>query len=327
MEKRTHFYNQIHLPNHLHERMELEGAPEETKILAETVFSGLVDAYHNHCALGESGREKNRQNRFGDMALKADVEAEEIILTSLKRYSELSKVKVFYQGEEMGTGEIIDGDQTEAILAVFDGLDGSGNFLNPKDWPYGTMVAIADNENPTYKDFKIAGISLMEEGLIILAIKNVGVIVYDVNQNEFKELKAFDKSEEFDDTKTLANKYFPEEFAAYGDNIWAMKGSTAASISAICIGKQIKDEKYPAMNDGWNGLIEVTRKNNLEQPILYLLITTLGGVMVDQNGKSIGDEKFKDWGQKNPDGTEDRQIVVTAKNKIIANAILSQIKI
>lgn len=275
--------------------------------LAKCIFDGLLNAFHKHKKLAENGKLKDKQNRFGDMALRADVEAEEIILSSLKKYTKDSKVKLIYRGEELGDGEVGTGEKT--IFAVFDGLDGSGNYLNESKFGYGTMIAISENDNPKYNDFIVAGLAMMEEEKIVIAVKNKGVYVYDVQSKQFIQINNFNKTYEFDDYKILANKYFPEELNAYGNKSWIMTGSTAWSIYSICTG------------DKYNGLIEVTRKGNLEQPILYLMITTLGGIMIDKEGQSIGNYDFKTWGQT------EKLFLITAKNKSIADSILKSIHI
>ncbi|HLD92312.1 MAG TPA: hypothetical protein VI795_02850 [Patescibacteria group bacterium] len=270
--------------------------------LQQIIFDGLLKVYDNHLKLGEKGKLKDKQNRFGDMAMRADVEAEEILLASLKNYSKESKTKLIYKGEEIGEGEIGEGEGQ--IFSVFDGLDGSSNYLAKSEFGYGTMIAVAKVNNPKYDDFIISGLAMMEEAKIIITIKNDGVYVYDVKTKNFEKLKNFVVDEKFSDSKMLANKYFPEELTVYGDKPWVMTGSTAWSIFSICT-----DNKYC-------GLIEVTRKGNLEQPILYLMNTTLGGVMVDKNGNFIGSYDFKTWGQ------DEKLFLITAKNKNVAEDIL-----
>jgi hypothetical protein len=60
----------------------------------------------------------------------------------------------------------------------------------------------------------------------------------------------------------------------------------------------VTDYKYPKMNEIHDELVDVTRKGNLEQPTVYLLLKLLGGEVLDINGDSIGDKKFKSWGQQ-----------------------------
>ena len=276
--------------------------------IAKAVFDGLLNAYNNHINLGASGSTKDKKNRFGDMAMRADIQAEELIFSSLKKLSEENSFRIICKSEELGDQEL-NPSAKKTLFAVFDGLDGSANYLSKSDFGYGTMIALADNENPKYQDFFVAGMAMMEEGKIVLAVKNDGVYLYDMANDGIKKLDKFSQTEVFADDKTLANKYFPEELKAYGDKPWIMTGSTAWSIYSICT-----DKKF-------NALIEVTRKKNLEQPILYLLITELGGVMVDKNGVSIGQNSFADWGQAR-DGEE---FLITAKSEAVASTIMEKL--
>lgn len=276
--------------------------------VAQAVFDGLLAAYKNHKSLGEGGKTKDRINRFGDMALRADVEAEEKLFESLKSLAEKENLHIICRSEELGDQDV-NPDGTKTYFAVFDGLDGSGNYLKNSEFGYGTMVAIAEGPDPKYEDFFVAGEAMMEEGEILIAVKNEAVYEFSADSQKSDKLAKFDANEAFDDSKTLANKYFPEELKAYGSKPWIMTGSTAWSIFSI------------ASDTRFNGLIEVTRKKNLEQPILYLVATTLGGVMVDGKGDSIGSKNFKSWGQDR-DGEE---FLITAKNIKIASQILAEI--
>lgn len=280
------------------------------KDIATTVFEGLLNAYKNHIKLAENGKFKDKINRFGDMALRGDVEAEENIFNSLKKLSENLNLHIICKSEELGDQDLNTGGG-QNLFAVFDGLDGSSNYLNKNEFGYGTMFAIAKNDNPKYEDFIVAGLAMMEEGLIVLGIKNEGIYIYEIAKETFIKLPEFGLDEIFSDQKTLANKYFPEEIDAYGNKMWTMTGSTAWSIFSLIT------------KDDYNALIEVTRKKNLEQPILYLLITELGGVMVDKDGNSIGSNIFKVWGQKR-DGEE---YLITSKNINIAKDLIKSINI
>lgn len=284
--------------------------------MSELLLEGLENAYKNHVFLGEDGRAKDKENRFGDMALRADVEAEEWITKSLLKFAERNNVHVICKSEELGEQDI-NPEGIETYFAVFDGLDGSSNYLKRGEWGYGTMWALAKNENPTYDDFEAAGIAMMEEGKILVAQKGIGLTVFDMATMEKIEMPRFDSNEAYDHSKILANKAFPEELTAIGKNTedWPMTGSTAASIATICTGGK------------WQGLVEVTRKNNLEQPILFVMIESLGGVMVDRLGNSIGPNKFKNWAQKKADGGDNRQLLVTAKNQNIAKRIINELNL
>jgi fructose-1,6-bisphosphatase/inositol monophosphatase family enzyme len=282
----------------------------------ELIFEGLENAYKNHVSLGENGRAKDKINGFGDMALRADGEAEEKITESLQKFAIENNTRVICKSEELGDQEI-NPKGAETYFAVFDGLDGSSNYLKIGEWGYGTMWALAKNEKPTYDDFEIAGIAMMEQGKILISQKGIGLTIINMTTMEKVNMPKFDLNETYDHSKILANKAFPEEIAAIGENSndWPMTGSTAASIVTICTGEK------------WQGLVEVTRKNNLEQPILFVMIESLGGVMVNHNGNSIGPNEFKDWAQKKVDGSDDRQLLITARNQDIVKGIINELNL
>lgn len=278
--------------------------------ISKVVFNGLLSALINHKKLGQKGKIKSKKNIFGDMALRADIEAEERISLELSNFAVNYNYKILCFSEELGE-QVFNPKGKSKLFAVFDGLDGSGNYVKSGEFGYGTMLSIADTNNPSYKDFIVSGLAMMEENKIVISQKGKGVKVYDSVKDSFTDFKNFIKNEKFNDKKVLANKYFPEELSAYGHKLWTMTGSTAWSIYTLCT------------DDRFNGLIEVTRKGNLEQPVLYSMITELGGVMIDKNGKPIGSRKFKKWGQSR-DGEE---FLITAKSLLIAKKILESINI
>ena len=98
-------------------------------------------------------------------------------------------------------------------LLVVDGLDGSENYANKTNWPYGTMVAMADVANPKYDNFTTAAVCMEEEGWIVLATtegENPGVFVIDNSNGNVHKLSKFDQTGDFDEANILADNYFPE---------------------------------------------------------------------------------------------------------------------
>lgn len=301
--------------------------------IAEVLFNGLYGAYQRHWELGEEGKEIVKQEEdVVQTHIKADIEAEEAVFQELERWVEENGYLLEYWAEELGRGEIIgpgghSGDryygEDESFFVTLDGLDGSANFLEGNsDFSYGTMVAIARGENPTYGDFEVAGVAMHEEGWIVLGIKGAGVFVIDVENEKLIKLPKFEE-EDYDSRKILADNYYPEARELLGDKgeVWLRTGSTAAAIVAIAAGKVMKNRNFPKMNEGWQGLVEVTRKKNLEQPILFLFSNTLGGIMADESGESIEDEKFKEWGQ------DEKLSVFTAKSKTVLSGIRTDLSL
>lgn len=289
--------------------------------LADGVAHGLISAYKNHVELGESGKEKVETNQFGDTALRADYEAEIRTMEGIEEWAKRNTKKLLVRGEEIGQKSI--GSPftlNEALFATLDGLDGTANYAKTADFPYGTMVSIAEKQNPKYEDFVVSGIMLPEEAKIVIAIKDMGVYVHDIEFGKTEKLESFDQGEEYDDTKILSDTYFDEARQYIGEKAddWPRTGSTAATIAAIA---GVKDAQFPRMNEGWQGLADVTRKGNLEQPIVYMITKELGGLMVDRDGNEIGEARFENWGQ----GSNNRLPVIIAKNRKVLKGIFQRV--
>src|SRR3989344_3191881 len=286
--------------------------------LALSIFNAFSLVCLAHRKMGGEGRKKDILNQFGEQTLRADFAAEQTFLEYLRKYAEEKEIILEVRGEETATSIL--GDKGKKYFAVLDGLDGSSNYLNPSEWPYGTMFAVAKGGNPLYRDFEVAGIGLPEENWILIAIKECGVFIYDIDHQIYRRIKSF-HAVKYDETKILSDNYFPEAKRMLGkmQKSWSRSGSIAASIIAIVIGEQIADDKYSKMNGNWQGLADVTRKGNLEQPVSYLILSELGGVVVDKNGKDIGNRHFKNWGQNK------KVPIISAKSQEIAKKILSKL--
>lgn len=288
--------------------------------LALITLESLVSVCLKHQKLGDNGKNKDVINQFGEQALIADLTAEKTVIEKLSEYSKINGINFEINGEETGISVFKNGEKK--YFGVLDGLDGSANYINPNEWSYGTMLTIAKGDNPKYQDFEVAAIGLPEENWILMAIKNNGVFIYDIDKKEYFKLKPFN-TDDYNENKILSDNYFPEAKLMLGkmQEIWPRTGSTAASIVAMSISNEIIDNKYPKMNENWQGLVDVTRKGNLEQPAIYLIISELGGVMIDKNGQDIGHNYFKDWGQK------EKIPVISAKSQKIAEKILSKLNL
>lgn len=287
--------------------------------VAQNVLNSLISVCNNHVELGEVGKQKDVINQFGEQALRADLAAEEIVIKNLWLLARENGLFVGVRGEETASS-LLGIPFGIKCLATLDGLDGSANYLKPCGWSYGTMFSFAQGYDPKYKDFEVAAIGLPEEGWVIVAIKNKGVFMFDIESDTCGKIEPFGLVE-FDESKILSDNYFPEAKEMLGDmqDKWTRTGSTAATIVAMAIGGQINDPKFPEMNNGWQGLADVTRKGNLEQPILYLILSELGGVMVDKNGSDIGEYSFKEWGQS------EKLPIISAISGNVAEAILSRL--
>lgn len=291
----------------LRKRLQKDGV-QESEIrkftAAAIVIRGLSGVLHEHWDLGEKGKLIDRINRFGETALRADIAAEETLFKYLTVWANAEGIKCHFRGEELGV-HVVGKEDGEPWTAVVDGLDGSANYLKPGEWSYGTMVAVAKGENPTYEDFEVGAVVSPDTGYL-LAIKNKGVYS---EAGTGAILHKF-TPEEFDSSKILADDYFPEAKKLLGakPGVWPRTGSTAASIVALA-------------TDKWQALVDVTRKGNLEQPTVYRIITEMGGVMVDRSGVSIGNRDFNTWGQ------EAKLPIITARNLGIVKGIFKELSL
>lgn len=297
-------------------------------LVAEVVYSALQKVYLGYHKLGKDGLVTERINILGDQAMRADVEAEERILDEFDQFAKKANYSFTYWTEECGQGSLgLAGGKPYFLVA--DGIDGSANYKDSyqsgKGGPYGTMVGIAQGENPKYKDFEVAGIMMPEEAWIILGVKGFGVSVYELERKKATKLQVFE-NQNYCPEKMLGN-VSPEGEIIFPElpvNLIGECGSTAAAITALSIGENLKNLKYPQMNLGWQGLIETTRKNNLEQPIVRLLLTELGGSMnalVDDEFIPVEDQEFNSWAQE----VDSRIPLISVINNQILKGIITGI--
>lgn len=287
--------------------------------IADSVLISMTKVCLEHRKMGDAGKAKDVINQFGEQALRADLLAEQGVISSLWNTAKGLELSLEVRGEETAVSllGIIYGKK---CLATLDGLDGSCNYLNPNAWSYGTMFAFARGYDPKYADFEVTGIGLPEEGWVMIAIKKMGVFIYDIESGTCGKLEPFAPTE-YDERLILSDNYFPEAKAMLGkmQDKWPRSGSEAASIVAMAIGGQIEDPNFPEMNKSWQGMADVTRKGNLEQPALYLIMSELGGVVVDKNGKDIGEYSFKEWGQT------EKLPIISARSAAIADNIRAEL--
>ena len=269
------------------EKKRLSGEVEKPVLTKEArvILAGLKSVYESHVQLGDHGRQRVMVNQFKDEALRADLKAEEEMVRATREWAEEGGVKVKMRGEEVGELEV--GKGKKEYFMCLDGLDGSGNYLKEnKKWGYGTMVALAESNNPDYEDFEVAGIVMLNEGKVWLAEKGRGIYVFDIEREKWDKMRKFEVRG-YEDNKILADNYFKEarEYLSEKQKVWKRTGSMVASIVSILKGERL-------------GLADVTRKGNLEQPVAYRLLKEMGGVVVDKEGEDIGGKEFDSWGQE-----------------------------
>lgn len=255
--------------------------------IAEIGIQALRAAKILHDELGEDGlTQVPSPNQFSEPALKADVESENAVLESLRK----SGLPIRVVSEEHGTTNLSDKPQ---LLGILDGIDGTSRYKEGRNrLRYATMLGIAIGTNPRYKDYLFSGIMEHSTNRLWIGIRGQGSFLVDPNGNR-TQIHTSSKTIFDDSTKiyTLTPEY-NDTARRYLTNLTTNFQTQEVLSLAI---------SYADLASGQADLeIGVTRKRNLEQMIAYGLLAEVGGVMVDINGKSIGNQRYLSWGQKRP---------------------------
>lgn len=256
--------------------------------LKSLFISGLIETSRLHTTLGEFGRNKEKINVFGEMAMTMDLQSEEILINHMKE-SGLS-FNVF--SEEHGHFYI--GENPQYTL-VIDGLDGSGEYADipVKPSSYGTMASILyGGESSKYRDYLICGIMIHEPKQLFIATKDRGLEIIDPDTRiAVQGSKRNDKASNISVVVDLDLNW------TFYDNL--VKSMTATKqMSFQCLFKSQAARTILFLNREIDMAFEWTRKGNLEQPTTYGLVNELGGVMMvkkpDDNAfDDLGDEIFQ----------------------------------
>lgn len=258
--------------------------------------------------LGASGIEPVHKNQFGDIALRGDVEAEKTILDVLRK----NKLQIEVVSEEHGITFIGD---NPLYLGMLDGIDGSGVYKRERaTGRYGTMFAVYKGTDPTYDDYLYGGIVEHVSGKLYFASKGGGSWVIENGTQErlncSRSIQLDNKSRLYADTnfdEVFKTHIVSNFFRRLGDYDFKCMRSSAIHYADLSAGSV-------------DGVIEVTRKGNLEIAVAFPLIKEAGGAMIDENGQSLAGKKYNEFGQK------DHLIVVSAATSNLANDILNKAK-
>jgi len=269
----------------------------------------LDAAKTRHDTLGAAGEESVQKNRFGDTALRCDIEAEDAVLDVLRQ----ANAPIAVVSEEHGRVNLC---ETPSYLGLLDGIDGSGNYKKGRmTLRYGTILGIFEGANPRYDDYLFSGFIEPATGRLFYAVRGKGA--YLVENGEERRIQTsgatlFDeKTSIWADTnsdKVLGITVIQEAF------VDRLPGYTLAC--ANCSGAYYADVASGAKDLA----LEFTRKGNLELAGLYGLIRESGGAMVDIDGNSLGPQRYLSFGQ-------DRHIpIITAATDALAASVVAKLK-
>lgn len=269
-------------------------------------FNNLLINVHSRLEdLGEARFEKSKRNQFGETAIKADIEAENVITEALK--FDITPAKVI--SEEHGTFDILDNPK---LLVIIDGLDGSKRYAQTKGKSrVSTMLAVLNGINPLYGDYIYCGMVEHNTGRLLYASKGSGCKLLNLKSTKIKQVTCAQTTTLDDDTKMYIDSPYPGTDALFARVLGQFKPMLADSSAAAYIDVAIGTADLN---------LESTRKGNLEAAVSFGIINESGGVMVDKKGESLGTKKYFEFGQK------DQQAIVTASTFELAKEVVSYIQ-
>lgn len=254
--------------------------------IARIGIEALTNAFGVHNSLDKQGLAVVYKNRFGDTALRGDIECEEAVLNVLEKNS----LPIIVHSEEHGVKQV--GNKPK-YLGVLDGIDGSAVYKDRfGEGRYGTMFGIFSKTDPEYKDYLFSGIMEHASGRLFYAAKGKGAFVIESGQTKPIHCR---NTEELDPqhVKLYADTEFDKLFHVnvVGDVTEKLPGFdiTCLKVSAAYYSSLVNAEV--------DAVIECTRKGNLEIATAYGLVTEAGGAMITLDGASIGNKKYLEFGQ------------------------------
>lgn len=261
---------------------------EEVNKLKEIGNLALREAYETVRRLAQFGISPVKTNQFGDTALRGDVEAESAVLEVLKA----NNIPIKVISEEHGVTIIGD---NPLYLGILDGIDGSGVYRRERDkGRYGTMFAIYKTTDPTFNDYLYGGIMEHVSNRLCFASKGKGSLT--VENGEAKPIHCSQSLRlDRESSKLYADTNFDKVYKTnvISDCLWGLGGYNIACMSSSAV-------HYVDLASGYvDGVIECTRKGNLEIAVAFPLITEAGGVLLGVDGISLGDRKYTVFGQNN----------------------------
>ncbi len=276
--------------------MESSPTKEEIIHLEELVVKALRTVYEEHLKLGSTGltlvKKKDEGQYAGDIALRADVEAERVVIESLRT----EKLSAMIRAEEHG---LVSFNQNPNYFAVLDGLDGTGRYKafmeGNTQARYGTMFGIFTGIDPDYDDYLVSAIMEHPTGKLFVSSRGNGAYVLNLrtgfkNRIKTSENEAFDK-----ECKIIIDTYPGTAHLAFNTEVFVNKLPSGFTH----LTPQTSAASYVDLASGQADLVlECTRKGNLEIAVAYGLLQEAGGVMVGLDGQSLGAKKYLEFGQK-----------------------------
>lgn len=258
----------------------------DDEMLKTIGINALIYAWENHQNLGDRGFNSVRKNIHGENSLTGDIEAERAIIKTFER----AKVPLRIISEEHSEFDI---SKEPKYLAVIDGLDGTNVYKSSNGkGRYGTMLGIFSNLDPSYEDYIFSGIMEHSTNKLYFATRNQGAFLIT---NKIKEPLKCSSQENLDGAIIYADKFFDKD-----RNSTFMQDMFLSKLTGYEL--QCKNSTaihYADLVTGMTDLVlECTRKGNLELAVAFGLVKESNGDIVTIECKSIKNEKYLTWGQK-----------------------------
>lgn len=264
-----------------------ENSVEGDKVITSLeglVIESLTESFASHNKLGPEGKERIVKNQFGDTALRADYEAEEVIIARLRK----SGIPMRIVSEEHG---VIDLGSDPEYLAIIDGIDGTSGYER-ESGRYGTMFAILKGTDPRYSDYLVSAILEYPSGRLFVASKGRGAVVIEDGQklpirtSGSSQLDLQHSRIYVDGGFRGATKPFKVALANFHQCYIGYAGDPPSwGPDCIFFADLAKGER--------DIFLLFTGKHNLEMAVAFGLLKEAGGDIVDyQEGLSIGEKKY-----------------------------------
>lgn len=276
--------------------------------LEDIANKALQASHKTHNDLGALGEELVQKNQFGDTVLKVDIEAEEAVIKVLKD----AGLPIRIVSEEHGITEIGTNPQ---LLGILDGLDGSDQYKKGRGTArYGTMFGIFQGLEPKYEDYLYGGI--MEQGANILYYGSRSRGSKKIENDIMDNIHTSSTTKLDKNSKLNADLYYD---AKYGTHYVTSVTDKLVGYSTESVGSSAIH--YANIASGLvDGVIECTRKGNLEIAVAYPLVTEAGGIMSDLYGQNLASKPYLSFGQNK------HLVVVSACNHSFTKSLLEHLK-
>lgn len=254
--------------------------------LAAIGNSALHAAFHVHQTLGERGLDPVQKNAHGDQALRVDVESEAAVIAALRE----NGLPIELMSEEHGRVLMAENPR---FFGTLDGLDGTGVYRETRGvGKYGTMFSIYSTTDPSYADYQYGGIFIHSQQQLLYAERGRGA--YAVIDGQKTKLAVSKKDMLDEQTRIGADLncdrvYNLDVLTTRIHRNFADHNVTTTMSFAADFAELVSGEK--------DGVIGYSRKGDLEIAAAYPLIIEAGGVVIDINGRPLGEQRYHEFQQ------------------------------